>query len=91
MQDVHTVGLVKVVQALDRRPDRHGPGTNDQFVVVENVVGAVLVDDVQLPGGDVDVGGTSVEPQPHAGGFEVGVTAADDRQAHGRFPLSQEN
>ena len=70
----HSIVGAESVQAFNRRPRRQGAGPDDELVVVDQRLAAVLFPHSEAPAPDVDAGGEGVEAQFHAGGFEVGTT-----------------
>jgi hypothetical protein len=72
VQQVHPVRRAELVEAGDRRPGRHGAGTDDQLVVADDILGSAGTGDRQLAAGHVDAAGEGVQPQPHPGCLQVG-------------------
>ena len=76
VQDVHTLGRTELVEAGDRRPDRHGPGADDELVVGDQLVGSVCGRSLERSGPRrVHGAGGRVEPQLQAGRLQVAACA----------------
>lgn len=84
---VQPVTRAEGVEPGDAGVGGEGAGADDQLVVADQFLTAGLVADGELAPFDVDAGGEGVQPQPHSGGFQVGVGAVRERLPRRDLPV----